>query len=187
MRVGYCGGDKEKPTYRSMGDHTEAVAIDYDPTIISYENLLERFWKSHRCDLSNSSRQYMNAVFYINEKQQKLANISLETQAKQKGIASDKIATKILPAKDFTYAEGYHQKYALGRYRELRAFLDEKYPSAKELADSTVATRLNGYLANGRDKDWVALKKDLPEYGLPERLEKELLKVIQATETSGND
>ena len=63
-RVGYSGGTTKSPTYRAMGDHTEAIAIDFDPTVISYQELLRRFWDSHYCASNVSSRQYMNVVFY---------------------------------------------------------------------------------------------------------------------------
>ena len=169
-RVGYCGGTKESPTYRSMGDHTEAIAIDFDPTVISYEDLLERFWASHHCGSGTWGRQYMNAVFYHNDEQRKLAEASQRKAARKEGIASDKVKTKILPVRRFTYAEGYHQKYALPRTSEVRLFLQDVYPTAKELADSTVATRLNAYLGSGYDRNVAVLEKEIAEYGLPEKL-----------------
>ena len=169
-RAGYCGGEKEKPTYRSMGDHTESISIDYDPTVISYDDLLKYFWAGHRCDSLNRSTQYMNAVFYRNEEQQEAALESLEQEADRKGVASMRVKTKVVPVNHFTYAEGYHQKYALSRTSESRLFLESIYPSAKELADSTVATRLNAYLGSGMKKDWASFAKELPKYGLPDSL-----------------
>jgi peptide-methionine (S)-S-oxide reductase len=76
--VGYCGGKKDKPTYRSMGDHTETIAIDFDPKVITYQDLLKHFWQSHRCDAPAYSTQYMNAIFYLDEKQKTAASKSLE-------------------------------------------------------------------------------------------------------------
>jgi len=157
-----------------MGDHTEAISIDYDPTLISYKELLDHFWKAHRCDLNNSSRQYMNAVFYQNDDQRKIAMDSLVEQAKRLGISANDIKTEIIPVAQFTYAEGYHQKYYLTQQTEIRDFLSQTYPDAKSLADSTVATRLNAYLGSGMDKSWKAFIKELPSYGLPENLEKRL-------------
>lgn len=163
-----------------MGDHTEAVSIDYDPKVISYEKLLDYFWRGHRCDFSNKSRQYMNAVFYQNEKQKKLAEKSLVAEAARKSIPVSQVKTKILPVKEFTYAEGYHQKYALTRYRELRQFLNKTYPTSKALADSTVATRLNAYLGTGTAKNWKQFLKELPTYGLPKELEDKLRQRAQS-------
>lgn len=173
-RAGYCGGEKEKPTYRAMGDHTEAVSIDYDATVVSYEDLLEAFWAGHRCDSLNRSTQYLNAVFYRDEKQKEAALKSLEDVAECRGLALERVGTKVQPVNHFTYAEGYHQKYALSRTSESRLFLESVYPSAKELADSSVATRLNAYLGSGMKKDWAAFAEELSRFGLPESLEERL-------------
>ena len=173
-RVGYCGGTKEKPSYYRLGDHTEAISIDYDPTVISYEDLLGYFWNAHRCDSINRSTQYRNALFYRNETQRKLAVVSREAQAKRLGISATEITTDIVPVGKFTYAEGYHQKYYLTRYDEIRDFLNETYPDSKSLADSTVATRLNAYLGSGMRLDWKKFREELPAYGLPEKLEGQL-------------
>lgn len=178
-RVGYCGGDKAKPTYYAMGDHTEAITIDYDPKVLSYDDLLKHFWKGHRCNQVNSSIQYMNAVFYRDEDQKKLAEASLAKQAARRGIPRDSVETKIVPMKQFTYAEGYHQKYYLTRFRDVRNFLEQTYPDAKSLSDSTVATRLNAYLGSGVDRDWKQLITELPKYDLPEEIESVLKKAAE--------
>ena len=75
-RVGYAGGTKENPTYTSLGDHSEAIRIDYDPTRISYAELLEIFWQSHNCTSRAYSRQYMSIILYHDEEQRKLAEES---------------------------------------------------------------------------------------------------------------
>lgn len=153
-----------------MGDHTEVISIDYDPTLLSYEQLLDRFWGSHRCQSINRSRQYMNAVFYRDEEQRLAAEKSLQQQANKLGIDNKRVKTEILPVKTFTYAETYHQKYYLTRYPEIRDALTEIYPDGKSLADSTVATRLNAYLGSGIQPDWVQFLENLPLYGLPEKV-----------------
>lgn len=168
-RVGYCGGDKEKPNYYSMGDHTEAISIDFDPKVIGYTQLLEYFWQGHRCERNNSSTQYQNAVFYRDEEQKKLAEMSLRNRAKILGLSPEEVATKIIPVKTFTYAEKYHQKYSIRG--EIRDALDEIFPDAKSLADSTVATRLNAYLGGGVKLDRAKFLSELGEYGLPEEIE----------------
>ncbi len=175
-RVGYAGGTESNPTYRSMRDHTEAISIDFDPTVITYQQLLGHFWNAHRCDYSNSSRQYMNAVFYQNEKQLKAAEDSRAKQAQKLGISIGDVKTEIIPVREFTYAEGYHQKYYLTRHTDIRDFLSKNYPTGKALADSTVAARLNAYLGSGMQKNWKAFLKELPSYGLPEALEAKLKK-----------
>ena len=91
--MGYAGGTKEHPTYHALGDHTEAVAIDFDPTVISYEDLLKRFWEGHHCGTNFGGRQYMNAVFYHNPAQKKLAEKWRAVAAKKEGIPVSKVKT----------------------------------------------------------------------------------------------
>lgn len=173
-RVGYAGGKKENPTYYDLGNHTEVISIDYDPAVLGYSDLLKIFWAAHRCDQLNTSRQYMNAVFYHSEAQKKLAEESRTAAAKAQGVKAEGVETSILPVGEFTYAEAYHQKYYLTRYPGIRGVLARAYPGAKELADSAVATRLNAYLGSGMKRDWSVFVKELPEYGLPKDLEKAL-------------
>lgn len=116
----------------------------------------------------------MNAIFYRDEAQKQVALESLNREAHRLGITHEQVATKVVPVNDFTYAEGYHQKYSLSRSSESRLFLEENYATAKELADSTVATRLNAYLGSGMRKDWAMFAKELPSYGLPDSLTQRL-------------
>ncbi len=164
-----------------MGDHTEAISIDFDPDVLSYSDLLDFFWSAHRCDQVNRSRQYMNAVFYHNEAQQKAAEASLTVAAKKLGVEVAAVQTSIISVKEFTYAEAYHQKYYLTRYPEIRDVLTAAYQDGKSLADSTVAMRLNAYLGSGMKKNWKEFLTELPEFGLPEKLEQYLERL--ATDT----
>ena len=114
-----------------LGDHTEAISIDFDPKVISYEDLLGYFWGAHRCGSLNSSRQYRNAVFYRNESQKQLAEASRDREAKRLGMHVEDVTTDTEPVGHFTYAEGYHQKYYLTRHHDIRDFLTETYPTSK--------------------------------------------------------
>lgn len=60
-RVGFTGGKKENPAYKNLGDHTEAVDVDYDPNIVSYEQLLELFWSNH----NPSARLPRQVTFFL--------------------------------------------------------------------------------------------------------------------------
>ncbi len=71
-RVGYAGGEAPDPTYRRIQDHTEAIQIEYDPSITSYEELLEIFWESHDPTSRPYSRQYMSIVLYHNQEQRQI-------------------------------------------------------------------------------------------------------------------
>ena len=162
-----------------MGDHTEAITIDYDPKLLSYDDLLGYFWRGHRCSSVNSSRQYRNAVFYRNDEQRRLAEASRALEANRLGIAADKVTSDIVAMGTFTYAEGYHQKYYLGRHDDIRKFLNTKYPTSKALADSTVAMRLNAYLGSGMRLNWKAFLEEMPSYGLPEQITMTLSQVAE--------
>jgi peptide-methionine (S)-S-oxide reductase len=143
-RVGYSGGTKKAPTYYSLGDHSETVQIDFDPTQITYEKLLEIFWAAHDPTARSWSRQYKAAVFFHNEVQQRLA---IETRDREAARKKTRVFTEILPYNGFTLAEGYHQKYYLRQNPDLMKEFTAMYPKESEFIDSTAAARLNGYLA----------------------------------------
>jgi len=141
-RVGYCGGSTHNPTYRDLGDHTEALQIDYDPAKITYEKLLECFWGTHGPCAKSHNRQYRSAVFFQNEAQKKLALASRERVAEK---LKNKVETEVEPLKEFFVAEDYHQKYYLRQDRELMREFNAIYPSPRDFVNSTAAARVNGY------------------------------------------
>ena len=80
------------------------ISIDYDPEVLKYEDLLEIFWAAHRCDQINTSRQYMNAVFYHDESQRIAAENSRAGAAVKQGLDADEVQTTIAAVGKFTYA-----------------------------------------------------------------------------------
>lgn len=117
--AGYTGGTKEHPTYEEVctgaTGHAEAVEITFDPTKISYEQLLDLFWKNHNPTTSNRQgpdigAQYRSAVFFHTLEQDRLARNSKEAMSKN-GRFGDPIVTEVLPANTFWPAEEYHQQY----------------------------------------------------------------------------
>lgn len=142
--MGYAGGTKKNPTYHSLGDHSEAVQVDFDPSQLPYEKLLEFFWAAHDPTERSWSRQYKAAVFFQNDAQQKLA---IETSAREAARRKTKIFTEILPFTGFYLAEGYHQKYYLRQDSDLMKEFEAMYPQEGEFINSTAAARVNGYLA----------------------------------------
>ncbi len=137
--AGYTGGEKRSPEYRSLGDHTETVQIDYDPDKISYEELLELFWNNH--DPSRKRKtQYASRIFYHTELQKKLAEETKERYEDEHG----EIYTKILPAETFWVAEDYHQKYRLRQRKDLMENFSNYSP--EEFINSTAAARMNGFV-----------------------------------------
>jgi len=167
-RVGYAGGTTENPTYYNLADHTETIQIDYDPTKIIYEELLDVFWDSHNPTAPGLSRQYMSIIFYHNEEQRKLAESSKGREAARR---DREIYTEIVPAPEFYLAEAYHQKYQL---RNRNEFLKEYltiYPDSEDFVNSTAVTRANGYLGGNGTLD--ALEEELDTLGLsPEARQK---------------
>jgi len=114
---GYSGGISENPNYESVCSdktgHAEAVLIKFDSEKISYEKLLEKFWKIHNPTTLNQQgpdigSQYRSAIFYFDKNQKKLAERSKELKEKELG---EKIVTEIKMASKFYPAEDYHQKY----------------------------------------------------------------------------
>jgi len=118
-RAGYTGGHTANPGYEQVCSdrtgHAEAVEIEFDPSKVSYEKLLELFWKLHDPTQENRQgpdvgSQYRSAVFYHNEKQRELAEKSKKALEKS-GKFGKPIMTQIVAAKEFFEAEDYHQKY----------------------------------------------------------------------------
>ncbi len=115
--VGYTGGSAEDPTYqqvcRGRTGHAEAVEVQYDPSVISYPDLLATFWSSHNPTTRNRQgwdigSQYRSAIFVHDDEQHTTALASRD--AHQRGLKR-KIVTQIEPAAPFWPAEDYHQQY----------------------------------------------------------------------------
>ncbi len=118
-RVGYSGGDVPNATYRNHGTHAEAVEIQFDPSRISYRELLEFFFQIH--DPSTPDRQgndrgvsYRSAIYYTTAEQQRIA-LDTIADVDASGLWPGKAVTQVEPAGDFWQAEPEHQDY-LQRY-----------------------------------------------------------------------
>ena len=117
--VGYAGGTIKNPTYEDVCSdetgHAEVVQIEYAPSQVSYDELLDVFWKIHDPTQLNRQgpdfgAQYRSVIFYHNEEQRKAALKSKEKLDKSKKYGKP-IATEIKPAQEFYKAEEYHQRY----------------------------------------------------------------------------
>jgi peptide-methionine (S)-S-oxide reductase len=172
--VGYSGGKKKNPTYHGLGDHSESIRIDYDPSEISYEKLLEIFWSSHDPTHRAWSTQYKAAIFYHNEDQKRLA---MESRDREAAKRHSKIMIEILPATEFYRAEAYHQKHRLRQDRDLMKEFNTMYPSDDDFVNSTAAARVNGYLAGYGTPE--ALEKELNSLGLSTDANKKLMDIVK--------
>jgi peptide methionine sulfoxide reductase msrA/msrB len=128
--VGYTGGSAEDATYEKVSSHRtkhrEAIEVTYDPALISYEQLLDIFWRN--IDPTQADGQfydigpnYKAAIYYANDDEKKAAQASKEMLAKS-GKFSKPIVTEILPAMPFYPAEEYHQKYYLKQPADYEAY-----------------------------------------------------------------
>jgi hypothetical protein len=157
-----------------LGDHSEAIEIDYDPTRVSYRELLDVFWTSHDPRSPAWSRQYMSAVFYHDEEQRRLA---IETRDREAARRRGEIATEIVPASTFTPAEDYHQKYLLRQRSDLMTEFAALYPDPEDFAASTAAARINGYL--GGHGNLTALQDEIENLGLSSAGSSRLLRIVR--------
>ncbi len=173
-RVGYTGGSKANPTYHSLGDHSEAIRIDFDPEIIPYEKLLAVFWQSHKPAQRAWRRQYMNALFYHDDAQRRQAEA---TRDRLQQTTGKPVRTQLLALTTFYRAEDYHQKYMLRGRKPFAEELEQIYPRPRDFVDSTLAARLNGYLGGyGR---WEQLAKEIDTYGLNPANRRNLERVVR--------
>jgi peptide-methionine (S)-S-oxide reductase len=117
--VGYTGGTRENPSYEEVctgrTGHAEAVEVIYDPSRVSYEQLLEVFWSNHDPTTLNRQgpdvgHQYRSAIFFHTPEQEKAALASRERLEKE-GRFRKPIVTEIQAASTFHPAEDYHQRY----------------------------------------------------------------------------
>ena len=119
--VGYTGGNTDNPTYDDVCSdstgHAEAVEVDFDPELVSYQELLKIFFENHNPTTINRQgpdigTQYRSGIFFHDEEQERIA---LDNIQKLNPLAKEKfgseIVTKVLPASKFFRAEEYHQKY----------------------------------------------------------------------------
>tara|TARA_B100001741_G_C16495572_1_gene571921 strand:+ start:163 stop:606 length:444 start_codon:yes stop_codon:yes gene_type:complete len=115
--VGYCGGHTEKTSYEEVctgnTNHAEVVRLEFDPSQISYSEILDFFFEIHDPTTLNSQgpdigTQYRSEIFYSNDNQKKIAETILDKYNKK---FSGKVVTKISKIKNYSLAEEYHQKY----------------------------------------------------------------------------
>jgi peptide-methionine (S)-S-oxide reductase len=136
VKPGYTGGNLPNPTYEAVCSgrtgHAEAIRIEFDPEVISYEQLLEVFFHLHDPTTLNRQgadvgTQYRSAVFYHDDEQRETAE-RVKAEVEKSGAYRDRLVTEILPASDFYEAEDYHLDfYARNQtYPYCQAVIDPK-------------------------------------------------------------
>ena len=164
-RVGYAGGLAEGPTYDVIGDHTESVEIEFDPSKISFRQLVELYSGSPNVRRKPWKRQYRNVFFYRDEAQRAVVQAVLG----KTGFEVD-----IEPFRSFTRAEDYHQKYHL-QQSDLLVQYHGVFKDFRGFTDSTAVARVNGYL--GGRTPAASIESQLSKLGLNSEGQKLLLKL----------
>jgi len=117
--VGYTGGTTMLPTYEQVctdkTGHAESVLVEFDPAVVTYDQLLDVFWNMHDPTTKNRQgpdmgSQYRSAIFYHTPEQKERAIASKE-RLERSGKCSRSVVTEIVPAQSFHPAEEYHQRY----------------------------------------------------------------------------
>ncbi len=117
--VGYCGGDPNKVTYNEVKKgstgHAEAVQIEFDPSVLPYEGLLDIFFRLHDPTQLNRQEndigtQYRSAIFFQSEEQKEKA-LAVKKKVDESGRWQRPVVTAVVPASPFYSAESYHQDY----------------------------------------------------------------------------
>ena len=115
--VGYCGGNSPNTNYREVctgtTNHAEAVKLEFDPKVITYEQIIKKFFEFHDPTTLNSQgpdfgTQYRSEIFYLNDEQKNIAQKVIDDVDKK---LSGKVVTKLSELKNYCAAEEYHQKY----------------------------------------------------------------------------
>ena len=115
--VGYCGGDSNKTSYEQVctgnTNHAEVVKLDFDPSVISYEEIVNYFFDFHDPTTLNSQgpdfgTQYRSEIFYLNNSQKEIAEKLIKKNNEQ---MNGRVVTKLSLAKNYCTAEEYHQKF----------------------------------------------------------------------------
>ena len=159
-----------------MGNHTEALQIDFDPAQITLEEIVDLFWKSHDPLRAIRSRQYMTAIWFHNEAQAHTIDMA-KAAIEQKLDAT--ILTPVMSLDVFYLAEEYHQKYRLQHSPLMKSF-NEMYPDFTDFNNSTAAARLNGFVSGHGSQQ--LFDDEYKAYGIPVD---ELRQAIRIHELSG--
>lgn len=175
-RTGFAGGTTASPSYRKMGDHTETVQIEFDPSVLSFEDIIRAFWAHHtstnRTDYGE--RQYLSLLFYHDEQQkQTIERVKRELEDER----NERIETEIGPFSAFTQAEERHQKYHLKRFKRAAEKLSAHFPLPDSFTDSTLTARLNGFV-----KEYTTLDKieeEVQGWAIPDQSKEQLADFIR--------
>ncbi len=142
-RVGYAGGMKPDPSYHSLGDHTEVLQVEFDPSVISTEEILQKVFTGHNPRHQTGKRQYHNVVLPATEKQASAVDAYLDGS----DFDPETVETRIETLSKFYPAEDYHQKYNLRSKRWVMDAFEEAEYSDEQIRESPAAAKLNAHVS----------------------------------------
>ncbi|SDJ55196.1 peptide-methionine (S)-S-oxide reductase [Halovenus aranensis] len=142
-RAGYAGGTKPDPSYRTLGDHTEVVQVDYDPETVSFQKLLTVAFEEHSPRNQTEKRQYQNIVFTESETQREAVGTFLDTS----NYRADELGTRFESLETFHIAEPYHQKFNLSDKHWITGPFEKAGYAEADIRESPAAAKLNAHVA----------------------------------------
>lgn len=145
-RVGYAGGSKADPTYHALGDHTEVVQVEFDPSEISYRELVEIAFHEHDPRKRARKRQYQGLILTASESQHETVLDYLDDSEFPRG----QIETRIEGLGTFYPAEDYHQKFNLRSHAAMLGEFEEAGYDDTDIRESPAAAKLNAHVT-GKD------------------------------------
>lgn len=146
------------PTYHALGNHTEALQVDFDPQQISFADVINLVWKSHNPIGAPRRSQYKSAIWFTDQQQLEIIEATMEPLEERFG---KKLTTEVLPLETFYNAEDYHQKYSLQHHKAVMDSFRKMYPQFGDFNSSTAAARLNGFSAGHGQRALFETEKSL--------------------------
>jgi len=171
-RAGYAGGSTMDPTYHDLGDHTESVQVDFDPSNISFGNLLDIFLAHIDPYYMPMTDRYISILFYHDDGQKNDIDRRIGEIESEIGTG---VAVKVLPYDGFYPAEEYHQKYYLKSVSDLAKEYYDIFGVPEKLSGSTAAARVNGYVSGMGDS--TQLEREIDLLGLSDAGKKRLRQI----------
>lgn len=143
-RVGYTGGDTTTPSYENLGNHIEVIEVDYDPTVISYEGLIEAYFNLYDASVRPYSHRVKSVIYFRTENEKQIAN-RVKTAVSQQ--LNKPLFTEVDPMPVFYIAEAYHQLSYLKKETSLYSEISQMFPDENVQLLSVLASKLNGFIA----------------------------------------
>jgi peptide-methionine (S)-S-oxide reductase len=142
-RVGYAGGTKPDPTYHDLGDHSEAIQVEYDPSELDFADLVAVAFENHDPLSRPRKRQYQNVAFYESDADRD----AIESHLRESDWPRDAVETRIERLDEFHIGETYHQKFNLGSTASLRSRFEEAGYDDADVRESPAAAKVNAHVA----------------------------------------